>query len=185
MEKLYRETYGVTRRSMNKAFIDRLPRSTKILEIGANLGQQLELLRQMGFRNVVGIEINEYAIRRAHGLFPGVQIMKASAFNLPFKDCYFDLVFTSGVLIHIAPKDVGRAIVEIHRTAKSLIWGFEYFDPVYAVIPYRGNKNVMWRGDFAGMYLKRFKDLRLLKQELYPYVQDRTKQDAMFLLKKK
>src|SRR3989344_4655032 len=75
MELLYRQAYGATRLSMNKAFMDKLPRSTTILEVGANVGQQLEMLRLMGFTNIVGVEINDHAILQSHALFPHVNII--------------------------------------------------------------------------------------------------------------
>ncbi len=184
MELTYRQAYGATRLSMNKAFVDKLPRSISILEVGANVGQQLEMLRLMGFTNLVGVEINDHAILQSHALFPHINIIKASAFDLPFRDRYFDMVFTSGVLIHIAPKDVKKAMDEIYRTSRSLIWGFEYYDTKHTMIPYRDRRNVMWKSDFAGMYLERFKDLKLVQQKMFPYVDDLTKKDAMFLLKK-
>lgn len=184
MELLYRQAYGATRLSMNKAFVDTLPRSLSILEVGANVGQQMEMLRLAGFKNIVGVEINDHAILQSHALFPHVNIIKASAFDLPFRDRYFDMVFTSGVLIHIAPKDVKKAMDEIYRTSRSFIWGFEYFDTKHTMVPYRGKRNVMWKADFAGMYLNRFTDLRLVKQQMFPYADDPIKIDAMFLLKK-
>ncbi len=184
MEALYRQAYGATRLSMNKAFVDKLPRSISMLEVGANVGQQLEMLRVMGFTNLTGVEINEHAILQSHALFPHINIIKASAFDLPFRDRYFDMVFTSGVLIHIAPKDVTKAMDEIHRVSRSYIWGFEYYDTKHTMVPYRGRHDVMWRADFAGMYLERFKGLKLVKQKMFPYVDDPTKKDAMFLLKK-
>lgn len=101
LNQRYLKEYGIPRTAMNEEFLGDLDRSLKILEVGANMGLQLELLRGMGFTNLCGIEINEHAVLRAKAIHPRVDIIKGSAFDLPFRDKYFDLVFTSGVLIHV------------------------------------------------------------------------------------
>ncbi|MCC6563347.1 methyltransferase type 11, partial [Candidatus Uhrbacteria bacterium] len=58
IEQLYAKDYAVSRRSMNEAFLGPLDRSIRILEVGANIGSQLELLRQMGFTNSIGVDVN-------------------------------------------------------------------------------------------------------------------------------
>ena len=37
------------------------------------------------------------------------------------------VVFTSGLLIHIHPDNLGKAIDEICRVSKRFVWGFEYY----------------------------------------------------------
>jgi len=75
-------------------------------------------------------------------------------------------------------------MAEIYRVSKKYIWGFEYFSDGYQEIEYRGNKNVLWKANFAQIYLDNFPDLELVKTEKYKYLEDGNI-DLMFLLRKK
>jgi len=96
MDKLYVQRYGVSRTKLDKGFLGKLNRSTKILEVGCNIGVQLLFLQRMGFQNLYGIEINGDALERAKAATRNLNLVQGSALDLPFKDNYFDLVFTSG-----------------------------------------------------------------------------------------
>ncbi|MGA1980103.1 MAG: pseudaminic acid biosynthesis-associated methylase [Sedimentisphaerales bacterium] len=183
MDELYKRNYGVSRTELNKAFLGDLDRSIKILEVGSNLGNQLLSLQKMGFENLYGIEVNSYAIERAKANTKNINIIRGDAFDIPFKNRYFDLVFTSGVLIHIAPQDTEGAIKEIHRCSRNYIWGFEYYADTYTEVRYRGHNNLLWKTDFAGLYLNFFDDLELVKEKRLKY-SDNNNIDTMYLLKK-
>ncbi len=183
LDAFYRANYGIARSTINKNFLGKL-KLASILEVGCSTGNQLIALQKQGFKNLYGIEINPNAIQLAKKYSENIHIMPGSAFDIPFKDKHFDLVFTSGVLIHINPKDLPKALKEIHRVSKRYIWGFEYFSLRPQAITYRGHKDRLWKRDFAVEYLKRFPDLRLAKEQKYPYTTN-TNADAMFLLKKK
>lgn len=104
MENYYKKTFGRTRSDMNEEFLSGLDRDIKILEVGSNIGTQLILLRKQGFKNLFGLEIFDYAleIAKRRDETEGIYFIKGSALDIPFKDGFFDLVFTSGVLIHIS-----------------------------------------------------------------------------------
>lgn len=183
-EEVYMKDYGVTRVAMNEEFLADLPRDIRILEVGANIGLQLEFLRTKGFTNLLGIEVNPYGVERAKALHPKVDIIHGSGFELPFKDGWFDLVYTSGVLIHISPADVGGIMSEMHRVSRGLIWGFEYYAPTYTEIAYRGKEDLLWKTDFAALYASRFPDLTLVREKKYPMT-DGVNASQMFLLRKR
>lgn len=180
------ETYGVSRSDMNRDFLDFLDRDARILEVGTNVGLQLNLLAKTGFKNLYGIEINESAIQTSHELNRNlpIYIIKGSALDIPFKDNWFDLVYTSGVLNHIHPNDIGTVISEVVRCSKKYVYGFEYYtDEGYKEINYRGKTNLLWKTNFKKLYQNRFPNLRLKKERLFPYLnEDLT--DQMFLLEK-
>ena len=111
-------------------------------------------------------------------------MIQGSVFNIPFKNGCFDLVFTSGVLIHLSPSDVAYAMKEIYRCTKEYIWGFEYYASEYTEVTYRGNKNLLWKADFAKLYLELFDDLELVKEERLKYL-NCDDVDSMFLIRKK
>lgn len=181
--EIYQKDYNCTRESMNEEFLGSLDRSISILEVGANVGVQLEYLQQMGFKNVRGIDVNEQAIEEAKRIRPAIMIEKASGFALPFPDASFDLVFTSGVLIHISPKDIGVLLGEIHRVSKRYIWGFEYYADAYTEVPYRGKNDLLWKTNFAKEYTDRFPALRTVHEKKFPMT-DGVNVSQMFLLEK-
>lgn len=183
IDKLYFRNYGITRTEINKEFLGNLNLSIKILEIGANVGVQLMFLQKMGFKNLYGIEINREAIELAKSITKNIDIIQGSASDTPFKDNYFDLVFTSGLLIHIAPADLEKVMKEIYRVTKKYIWGFEYYADKYSEISYRGKRNLLWKANFPELYLKLFKDLKPVKEKRLEYLNNENR-DIMFLLKK-
>ncbi|MFX0096371.1 MAG: pseudaminic acid biosynthesis-associated methylase [Candidatus Hodarchaeota archaeon] len=184
LEALYQKNFGLTRTEMNLEFIGDLERSIRILEVGSNIGNQLFCLQNMGFQSLYGIELQKYAIElSSKSRTNHITIIQASALNIPYKDDSFDLVFTSGLLIHIAPSDVEQVLREIYRCTKKYIWGFEYFADSYTEVEYRGNIELLWKANFANIYLNSFSDLRLVKEKRFKYL-DNNNVDSMFLLKK-
>jgi pseudaminic acid biosynthesis-associated methylase len=183
MEELYARNYGLTRTELNGRFLDNLDRSMRILEIGSNVGNQLLCLQRMGFERLYGIELQNYAVEISKSKCNNINIIQGEASDIPFKDSFFDMVFTSGVLIHIAPKKLSDVLREIHRCTKKYIFGFEYYSNETKEIPYRGNSDLLWKADFAKKYLELFDDLTLVKEERIKYLGNENI-DTMFLLKK-
>jgi pseudaminic acid biosynthesis-associated methylase len=184
METLYERNYGQTRTELNARFLKGIDRSVRILEVGSNVGNQLLCLQRMGFNNLYGIELQSYAVELSKSRTRRINIIEGSAFDIPYKDGYFDLVFTSGVLIHVGPSDIALVVREIHRCTREYVWGFEYYADHYTEIPYRGQRNLLWKADFARLYLDQFGDLELVKEERLKYL-DNDNIDTMFLLRKR
>jgi len=182
-ENLYRDRYGVTRTEMNSEFIGNLVRGIKILEVGSNIGNQLLCLQNDGFKNLYGIELQSYAVELSKSRTQGINIIQGSAFDIPFKDNFFDLVFTSGLLIHIAPDDINAVLDEIHRCTKQYIWCFEYYSDMYTKIEYRGHTDLLWKTNFSKLFTARFSKLSLVKEEHFKYTSN-DNVDVMFLLRK-
>jgi pseudaminic acid biosynthesis-associated methylase len=183
LDALYEKNYGISRSKLNEPFLSGIPADARILEVGCNVGNQLAVLRAMGYRDLYGIEIQTYALEQARHKLPGVHFAEASAFEIPYPDNHFHVVFTSGVLIHIAPGDLARAVDEIHRCADPYIWGFEYYSPQSVEVKYRGNHGLLWKMDYAKFYLDRFSDLSLVRREDVSYLEN-SNVDSMFLLHK-
>lgn len=185
-DDMYKNTIvGLTRTQLNREFLSGL-KIDKILEVGSNVGAQLLVLSDMGYKNLYGIDLQEGAVDLAKSNTKGrdINIIKASAFDIPFKDGYFDLVFTSTVLIHISPDDIGKIMDEIYRCSKQYIFGYEYYSDRYTMIDYRGEKNLLWKADFPGLFLKRFDDLRIVKKKIYKRLDNPDNSDVMYLLEK-
>lgn len=183
LDEFYRRTWGVTRTELNQQSLEGVPLNARILEVGCNIGTQLLVLQEMGFMNLHGIEIQSYALDRAKQRLPQAALTQASAFAIPYEDQFFDLVFTSGVLIHIAPADLPAAMEQIHRCSKRWIWGFEYYAPETIEVPYRGYMALLWKTDYARLYQQQFADLELVREDRYRYLENQNV-DSAFLLRR-
>jgi pseudaminic acid biosynthesis-associated methylase len=182
LDEFYTANFGVSRTEMNNEFLHDLAIDT-VLEAGCNIGNQLNLLQTQGLKKLYGFDIQEYAVERAKAFTKNINIIQASIFDIPFKDNYFDLVFTAGVLIHISPDDLPKAMQELCRVSKRYVWGYEYYAPKHVGIPYRGNVDKLWKGNFSEMYTRACPELSLVKEKKYSYT-DSENEDVMFLLEK-
>lgn len=182
MEQLFIDQFGISRTQMNGEFLDGLPRDISILEVGCNIGNQLLCLQKMGFKNLTGLEVQSYAATLARERCRGIEILEGTIQDLD-PGRRFDLVFTSGVLIHISPDDLPKVLMRVHSCSRQYIWGYEYWAESLREVPYRDHSQMMWKGDYAEQYLEQFDDLVLIKSIKYKYL-DNQNIDSMFLLQK-
>jgi pseudaminic acid biosynthesis-associated methylase len=139
------------------------PKPESVLEVGCNIGRNLVALR--GFvGDIHAVEPNTEAVKqaRANPALEGVDIREGDGFALPFADASIDLVFTSGVLIHVAPDDLERVVREIARVARHYILCIEYFSHEPVQVTYRGKQGFLFKRDFGRYYLETFPDLRVV-----------------------
>jgi pseudaminic acid biosynthesis-associated methylase len=182
-DKIYCDTWGITKLEINNKVLKDLSRDIKILEVGCNYGAQLRGLQRMGFKNLYGVELQDYAVEESKKAFAGLNIISASGFDLPFKDKFFDLVCTNGVLIHISPDSHYSFMKEIYRCSCKYIMGWEYYSDVVEELNYRNNQGYMWKADFAGIYQNYFFDLKIKEKHFIKYLSNNNV-DAIFLLEK-
>ncbi len=171
LDSLYLRLLGITRTDLNQRFLGNfrtLLRFMRILEVGCNTGMQLRHLQKMGFWNLHGVELQQYALDRL--CVERVETRQGSATNLPYPDESFDLVFTSGVLIHIHPDNLPLAMSEIERCTRRYIWGLEYFSEETQEITWRKRGNMKWSADYATLFLDRLHNLTLLDWWSAPYL---------------
>src|SRR5262249_5981402 len=84
----------------------------KFLDLGTGTGSNLRMLRQEGYRNVIGIDLDPLAIR--YCLTKGFSsLLQAEATRLPFAEGQFDVVLATDTVEHI--EDDQKALHEIHR----------------------------------------------------------------------
>jgi len=184
LDALYRKNYGLTRTQINERCLRDIPKDASFLEVGCNTGNQLMLLQQMGYSNLSGVELQPYALEMARARTRDISLRQGSALALPYEDAAFDVVFTSGVLIHIAPADLPQAMSEIHRCARGYIWGVEYYAANVTEVKYRSHGGLLWKMDYARRYLEDFADLELVREQRIPYLEGGNI-DTVFLLRKK
>jgi pseudaminic acid biosynthesis-associated methylase len=184
LDALYRKNYGLTRTQINQDFLSGISKDASFLEVGCNTGNQLLRLQRMGYTNLSGLELQPYALEIARSRTQNISLGQGSALAIPHADASFDLVFTAGVLIHIAPGELARAMDEIHRCARTYIWGLEYYAPDVIQVNYRNHSNLLWKMNYAQRYLDRFEDLELVREKHIPYLEG-PNVDTVFLLRKK
>jgi pseudaminic acid biosynthesis-associated methylase len=136
----------------------------RVLEVGCNVGWNLVYLERLGITELYGIEPQPDAVERARQRRPRFNVLHGTGFDLPFRDGLCDLVFTSGVLIHIAPASLGAALDEIHRVSRRWIAAIEYDDPDEQEVRYRGQAGALWKRDHGAAWQARHPGLRLVRR---------------------
>ena len=127
-----------------EAMLKSLSPHGSILEVGCNVGANLQHFPDTSY--TYGVDINAEAIRFARERFPLMHLSEASvSLRLPFHDAMFGLVVTCGVLIHIAPDDLHRAIREVFRVSRKAVLIMEYQADKETAIPYRGQDAALWK----------------------------------------
>ena len=182
--ELYVSRYGVSREEIAAHWLADIPRAARILEVGCNVGNQLACLRRLGFTHVYGIDIQEDAIELSHKSYEHLNTIVGSAFDIPFKDRFFDLVFTNNVLIHIAPSDLGQVIKEMTRVSDGLIWGFEYYAPKFTEIKYRGNSDLLWKADYGALISEQHPEFVIKREEIFECLDEQGLQDKCYMLER-
>ena len=135
-----------------------------VLELGANIGQNLCGIRQLLPEvQLTGVEINASAAAELAKL-PGVRkVHHGSMLEFtPEQLGVHDLCFTSGVLIHINPDELPEVYRRLYECAAKYVVVNEYYNPQPVTVDYRGHSQRLFKRDFAGEIMDRYPDLELV-----------------------
>lgn len=151
-------------------FFEEVLQTTKnvnsILEVGCNIGGNLPMLHAINKRlSLTGLEPNVKAAESARQLVPSATIHVGNIFDFNTQET-FDLVFTSGVLIHIGDQDIGKAYRKIYSVSRKYILTIEYYAEKRMIIPYRGLTDALFKRPYDQEWLTLFPTLLLLDQGL-------------------
>ena len=170
----------------NKA-LNKANKINSIIEFGPNIGMNLVVLKKiLKPKKITAVEINKINCIKLKKI-TNVEVINNSILNFVSKELY-DLVVLRGLLIHINPKKLNQAYRAIYNSCKKdkYILFAEYYNPYPIKIDYRGNKNVLFKRDFAGEFMNKFKKTKLVD---YGFVYHRDKYPlddiTWFLLQKK
>lgn len=119
----------------------------RILEVGCNTGHNLLTFSDIGNFELVGIDPQVLALKIGKEKKVPATLIKGSAYDIPFFKGYFDLVLTSGVLMHIHRRDLPKALKEINRVSNKYFLTIDYFDDEEISVDYHGYKDMLWRRD--------------------------------------
>lgn len=154
------------------------------IEFGANIGLMLRALRQLlPSVELAAIEINPTATEQLAQI-SDLEVHQSSILDYTPKRTY-DLAYTRGVLIHIAPDRLNDVYDRLYQSSKKYILIAEYYNPVPVEVEYRGHMGKLFKRDFAGEMLDRYSDLELVDYG-FVYHRDPFPQDDItwFLMKK-
>lgn len=115
------EVTALSRVQIFESILDKMGAVTSVLEVGCNKGHNLDAIALVhkGMTDCQGIEINKDLCDRSN-------ITNASAYDIPWVDDLYDLVFTAGVLIHIPTPRLHDAMAEMRRVSKKYVLMIEY-----------------------------------------------------------
>ncbi|HSW37410.1 MAG TPA: class I SAM-dependent methyltransferase [Candidatus Saccharimonadales bacterium] len=134
--------------SLVKDIVEKYGVGEKALDYGCGAGRSTRLLRQIGFEQVVGVDVNQEMLDMAtEKEIPGISYERIESGVLPFKDNTFNLAFSGLVILEISSApEVHKVLGELHRvvapggaviiltcTREGHLNGSDSFEPVLTV----------------------------------------------------
>lgn len=133
-----------------------------VLEVGANVGMNLHALHYLlPAAQLHAVEINPRAASQLRTL-PFVSSVHEGSILDYIPPQPSDLVFSKGVLIHLAPAVLPEIYDLMVAASNRYVMVAEYYNPTPQEIPYRGHGDRLFKRDFAGELMARHPQLRLL-----------------------
>jgi spore coat polysaccharide biosynthesis protein SpsF len=144
--------------------LERFP-VTRALEVGAAHGENLRHLSQLVEpHDLWGLDINRASLDAMPKVAPGINPCWGLARSLPFRDGFFDLVFTVGLLIHQPDSTLPIVMNEIVRCSRRFVFCGEYHADERTDVHYRDHDGVLIKRDYGRLYLDLFPDLTLREE---------------------
>jgi len=137
----------------------------RVLEVGCNAGANLQwIIERVDPAQTFGIDVNDKALSRLRQRLPSVNAVSGTARELPFRDRWFDLAFTAGVLIHQPDTTLPLVMAEVVRVSRRYVLCAEYFAPEKVEVPYRGATGSLFKRDYGALYRDLFPELELVDE---------------------
>ena len=130
---------------------------SSVLECGCNIGRNIDSLNTLYPKAAKSIiEISEDAFKIVTNNFELKDKQNCAIVSADYKENQFDLVFISGVLIHIHPNDVIANMKKMFEWSGKYILINEYFNRTPVMIEYRGEKDRLFKSDFGKKFIENF-----------------------------
>lgn len=137
---------------------------TSALEVGCNIGGNLEWLQpRIPEGHLYGIDVNHSAIAGLNARLPTVNAIWSPGRDLPFRDKWFDVVFTMGVLIHQPESTLPLVMAEMARCTSRYVLMGEYYSENTVEVPYRGHDGALFKRDYGRIFGQLFPHFELLE----------------------
>jgi spore coat polysaccharide biosynthesis protein SpsF len=149
----------------NRALFTDILRRTRgvgsVLELGANVGNNLRALRDLlPSAKLAGVELNATAAQTL-AAWGDAEVFNQSLFD--FKpDRRWDLVLIKGTLIHVAPEKLPDAYDVAASAANRYVCLVEYYNPAPVEVSYRGHSGKLFKRDFARELMQRHPQFELV-----------------------
>lgn len=132
-----------------------------VTEFGANIGLNMEAFRRLLPRAALhAVEINARAVEKLRQR-NDVDVHHGSLIDTA-PNSVSDIAVSCGVLIHIAPELLDRAYDQLAAAARHAVVISEYYNPTPVDVDYRGHQQRLFKRDFAGEFLDRHPEFKLV-----------------------
>lgn len=128
-----------------------------ILECGSNIGRNINSLNHLmpdATKSI--IEISPAAFKVVTDAYCLEEAYNCSIVDADFGSKQFDLVFTTGVLIHIAPNALLKNLTKVYGLSRKYILFCEMFSRLPKSMPYRGENDLLFTRDYGRYFLEHF-----------------------------
>lgn len=137
----------------------------RMLEVGCAHGENLRHLSSfLPAEKLWGADINQQALTTLRSTVPGVNAVWSPARHLPFRDGYFDFVYTMALLIHQPDDTLPLVMNEIVRCSSRWILCGEYAAEERTDVNYRGLDGILIKRDYGRLYPQLFPGLELREE---------------------
>ncbi len=142
-------------------FFNSLDKDISILELGCNIGLKLEYLKELGFKDLSGLELNFEVTKKAKERNHEIKFIHGVIEEFKPENL-FDLVFTSETLIYISPEKIETIAQKIQNMTKKYIFGKEFYSDSPVKFKHRSENLEFWSNDYKNMF-KNMKTIRETK----------------------
>ena len=138
---------------------------SSVIEFGSNIGINLKAIKTLLPKvKTAAIEINHMAatlLREDIFFQVEMEVFEESILQYQVEKIY-DMALIKGVLIHINPDELEQVYEKLYRSAQKYICIAEYYNPSPVEVSYRGNEGKLFKRDFAGEFMEKYSDCRLV-----------------------
>lgn len=145
-----------------RSMLARAPGVGSLLECGCNIGRNMLFLDEVlpqAKKSVIEISKPAFDYVTSHFRLDGA--FNGSIAESAFEPGAFDLVFTTGVLIHIHPDDLVSNMRRMFEYSARYILIGEYFNRTPVMLEYRGQQDRLFKRDFGKLFVESF-DVRVV-----------------------
>lgn len=123
-----------------------------VYEVGCGAGFNLSAIREASPHEVAlwGCDVSDVAARQAR--VTGANIMTGTGSLCLTTTPTYELVFTAGVLIHVALDNLPTLMNEINAASTHYVLAIEYAADAEEMVEYRGVKDRLWKRPYGKLY---------------------------------
>lgn len=140
-----------------KLMLEKVAPINSILECGCNIGRNIDFLNALlpsASKSI--IEISQPAFEFVTSRHDLAQAFNGAIEDANFEQGSFDLVFTTGVLIHIHPDNLLKNMERMYKLSSEYILMGEYFNRTPIMLEYQGQKDKLFKRDFGKLFIENF-----------------------------